>query len=191
MVRSRFRSRKFLVFAAVVLCPQFGPARVQTARPNRPGEFTEVKWDTYTFRFFKGNQMGQVLDADGHVLASIPSMNGGLQLLPSLTGVEADKLKKSFEDWEGQGGEKALNSASPQSARSSAAQNSTSSTTSATRGTAAAARPHDDPPTYRKSPSGAITGVNFAGEIAKVTLAKSTNGEAIGILFDNHSLPPQ
>ncbi len=47
----------------------------------------------------------------------------------------------------------------------------------------------DTPPTYRKSPSGAITGVSFSGEVARVTIAKAINGEAIGILYDNHTLP--
>jgi hypothetical protein len=47
----------------------------------------------------------------------------------------------------------------------------------------------DTPPTYRKSPSGAITGVSFSGEVARVTIAKAINEEATGILYDNHTLP--
>ncbi len=75
--------------------------------PKQSGVFTEVKVDDYTFKFLPGNQMAQVLDANGNVIGTILSMNGDLQILPTVTGADADKLKKSFQDWKAQGGEKA------------------------------------------------------------------------------------
>ena len=61
--------------------------------------------------------MGQVLDANGQVIGSILSMNGDLQILPTVTGAEAEKLKTSFQEWKAQGGEKALSGSAPQSRR--------------------------------------------------------------------------
>ncbi|HKT48262.1 MAG TPA: hypothetical protein VJP87_12120 [Candidatus Acidoferrales bacterium] len=91
-----------LVFLACV------PALRAQARPGRSSAFTEIKWDTYVFKFMPGNQMAQVLDSDGHVIATILSMGGELKLLPTITGDAADKLQKSFQAWKDQGGEKTL-----------------------------------------------------------------------------------
>jgi hypothetical protein len=137
MAPSRIRVLKFFAFVALMMFLHPSAAHTQTPRPRSPGASTDIKWDIYTFRFFKGNQMGQVLDADGHVLASILSMNGGLQLIPSVTGADADKLKKSFEDWKAQGGEKALNSATPPTS----AGNRPHADSATTRGSAASTRP--------------------------------------------------
>jgi hypothetical protein len=57
-----------------------------------------VKWDDYVFKFLPGGQMAQVMTSDGKVVGTILQMNGELQIIP-LPGNDADKLKKSFEDW--------------------------------------------------------------------------------------------
>ena len=80
-----------------------------TSRSSSP--FTDIKWDVYTFRFLPGNQMAQVLDANGSVIGTILAMNGGLQIMPTITGADAEKLKAAFQSWKDQGGEKALNGA--------------------------------------------------------------------------------
>lgn len=89
-------------------------SQAQLRKPTSQGSspFTEIKWDIYTFKFLPGNQMAQVLDANGNVIGSILAMNGGLQILPSVTGQDAEKLKASFQSWKDQGGEKALNTGS-------------------------------------------------------------------------------
>jgi hypothetical protein len=113
MALSRFRYLQLFAFVAALLAFQSGAAYGQSGRPRQTGAFTEIKWDSYTFKFVAGNQMAQVLDANGQVIGTILSMQGELQVLPTVTGVDAEKLKKSFEAWKAQGGEKALNSGAP------------------------------------------------------------------------------
>jgi hypothetical protein len=86
MVPSRIRSLRLFAFVAFVTVLHCGATRAQTARPSHSGAFTDIKWDVYTFRFLPGNQMGQVLDTKGQVVATILSMSGGLQLMPTVTG---------------------------------------------------------------------------------------------------------
>jgi hypothetical protein len=100
------------ILAMTLMFWQAPVLRAQAGRSGRSSAFTEIKWDTYTFKFFPGNQMGQALDADGHVVGTILSQGGALQVLPSVTGDAAGKLKKSFQAWKDQGGEKSLSSGS-------------------------------------------------------------------------------
>jgi hypothetical protein len=96
------------LFATALLLSHTPSLHAQSARPGRASAFTEIKWDDYTFKFLPGNQMAQVLDANGQVIGTILSQNGALQMLPTLTGDAAAKLKQSFQAWKDQGGEKAL-----------------------------------------------------------------------------------
>ena len=57
----------------------------------------EVKWDDYVFKFNPSGSMAQVYEG-GKVVGTILTMNGQQQVLP-LPGTDADKLKKSFEDY--------------------------------------------------------------------------------------------
>ncbi|MGB8770528.1 MAG: hypothetical protein WCC92_12985 [Candidatus Korobacteraceae bacterium] len=57
----------------------------------------EVKWDDYIFKFNPSGTMAQVYEG-GKVVGTILTMNGQQQVLP-LPGTDADKLKKSFEDY--------------------------------------------------------------------------------------------
>jgi hypothetical protein len=117
---SRIRTfRDFAILAAILLL-QSTPIHGQTGRSGA-GAFAEIKWDSYTFKFVKGNQMARVLDTNGQVIGTILSMNGELQILPTITGADAEKLKKSFQDWKRQGGEKALNGGAAQGSRSRSA----------------------------------------------------------------------
>jgi hypothetical protein len=110
MGRTRVHLRRIVfLFAAIALAQP--PALRAQGRAGRSGAFTEIKWDVYTFKFLPGNQMAQVLDAEGHVVGTILSQGGGLQVLPTVTGDAADKLKKSFQAWKDQGGEKTLGGA--------------------------------------------------------------------------------
>jgi len=103
-----------------------GSSTVATAAappaPAAGAAFTDIKWDVYTFRFLSGNQMGQVLDANGHLIATILDSGGTLKLFPSIRGSDANKLAKSFQAWKDQGGEAALGykPATPQPASSPA-----------------------------------------------------------------------
>ena len=71
--------------------------RVTLAPEAASTEAREVKWDDYTFKFLPGGQMAQVFEG-GKVVGTIMTMNGQQQVIP-LPGPDADKLKKSFEDW--------------------------------------------------------------------------------------------
>jgi hypothetical protein len=76
---------------------------------------SEVKWDQYTFKFNQTGTSAQVFEGT-KVVGTILTMNGEQQVIP-LPGPDADKLKKSFEDY------KAF------SARSHAGNNSTAAST--------------------------------------------------------------
>jgi hypothetical protein len=104
-------SHAYLLLVSLVLCP--APVPAQSVRSGFSSAFTEIKWDEYTFKFLPGNQMAQVFDANNHIIGSILAMNGTLQILPTVVGDDADKLKKSFQSWIDQGGEKALSNAAP------------------------------------------------------------------------------
>ena len=101
------------LLATVVALSQISMLHAQAGRAGRPSPFTEIKWDVYTFKFLPGNQMAQVLDANGGVIGTILATNGTLQVLPTVTGDAADKLKQSFQAWKDQGGEKGLPGAAP------------------------------------------------------------------------------
>ena len=58
---------------------------------------SEVKWDDYTFKFNQTGTMAQVFEG-GKVVGTILTMNGEQQVVPA-PGPDADKLKKSFEDY--------------------------------------------------------------------------------------------
>jgi hypothetical protein len=113
----RTLSRAFCILALTVTVSQTNLLLTRT-RPRGSSPFTEIKWDEYTFKFVPGNQMAQVLDADGHVIGSILAMNGTLQILPTVTGDAAAKLRQSFQAWKEQGGEKALNNATSPNSKS-------------------------------------------------------------------------
>ena len=85
----------------LAIAPIFGGissshAQLTKSASRNSSPFTEIKWDAYTFKFLPGNQMAQVLDANGQVIGTILAMNGGLQIMPSVTGADADKLKADF-----------------------------------------------------------------------------------------------
>jgi hypothetical protein len=67
--------------------------------PARPTPNAEVKWDDYIFKFDRSGTMAQVFEG-GKVIGTILTMNGQQQVLPIVTGAEADKLKKSFDDYQ-------------------------------------------------------------------------------------------
>src|SRR5271166_4753166 len=104
------RIRTTWLFILVIVIAQGRPSTVcaQTRHGARPGGFTEIKWEDYTFKFLPGNRMAQVLDANGHVIGTILDQGGDLRLLPTVTGTDADKLAKSFQAWKDSGGEAAL-----------------------------------------------------------------------------------
>ena len=52
--------------------------------------------------------MAQVINSGNHVIGTIIDQGGDLQLLPTVTGDEADKLQKSFQAWKDSGGEAAV-----------------------------------------------------------------------------------
>ncbi len=104
MVRGRFRAIGFLILVQVLLCGPLPPAYAQF----RHKTFTEIKWQDYIFKFLPGNRMAQVIDSNNHVIGTIIDQGGDLQLLPTVTGDEADKLQKSFQAWKDSGGEAAV-----------------------------------------------------------------------------------
>src|SRR5271165_1259159 len=65
--------------------------------PATPSGPSEVKWDDYTFKFNQTGTMAQVFEG-GKVVGTILTMNGEQQVVP-IPGSDADKLKKSFEDY--------------------------------------------------------------------------------------------
>jgi hypothetical protein len=113
----RTLSRVFCILALTATVSQTNLVLAQS-RPRGSSPFSEITWDEYTFKFLPGNQMAQVLDADGHVIATILAMNGTLQILPTVTGDAAVKLRQSFQAWKEQGGEKALNNSTPPNSES-------------------------------------------------------------------------
>ncbi len=58
---------------------------------------SEVKWDDYTFKFIRTGTAAQVFEGN-KIVGTILTMNGELQVIP-MPGTDADKLKKSFEDY--------------------------------------------------------------------------------------------
>jgi hypothetical protein len=100
--------RLFLLVIVLTVAASFVAFGQSRPAGARPGTFTEIKWDGYVFKFLPGNQMGQVIDANGHLVATIMDYGGDLKLLTTLTGDAADKLNKSFQAWKDQGGEAAL-----------------------------------------------------------------------------------
>jgi hypothetical protein len=113
-----YLSRWFQLLVLAVAVSLFSPwtALGQYGRSGYSRLYTDVKWDGYTFHFFPGNQMAQVLNANNQVIGTILSMNGDLQILPTVTGAEAENLKKSFAAWKAQGGEKSLKNNMPEGA---------------------------------------------------------------------------
>jgi len=104
---SRIRAIWLFILVVVITQGLLSTVCAQT-KPGRRNAFTEIKWDDYTFKFLPGNQMAQVLDANGHVIGTILDQGGDLRLLPTVTGADADKLAKSFQAWKDSGGEAAL-----------------------------------------------------------------------------------
>jgi hypothetical protein len=116
------RSRLIVLLVFLALVPFSSNAvNARSGQGRTSHAFTEIKWDDYTFKFLTGNQMGQVLNANGQAVGTILSMNGDLQVVPSVTGADAEKLKNSFAAWKAQGGEKALSSSAPGGATAGAA----------------------------------------------------------------------
>jgi hypothetical protein len=70
-----------------------GPAPTLASGP--PGG--QVSWDDYTFKFDASGNMAQVFEG-GKVVGTILAMNGDLRVLP-MPGTDADKLRKSFDDY--------------------------------------------------------------------------------------------
>src|SRR5271165_1720019 len=105
---SRLRATWFFILIIVITQGRLSKLGAQTRPAGRRSAFTEIKWDDYTFRFLPGNQMAQVLDANGHVIGTILDSGGDLKLLPTVTGADAEKLAKSFQAWKDSGGEAAL-----------------------------------------------------------------------------------
>ena len=170
------------------LCLHTPHARGQVRRSSA---FTEIKWDSYTYKFFPGNQMGQVLDADGHILGTILSQGGGLQVLPTVSGDAANKLKKSFQAWKDQGGEKALSggAAPAQPGRASAPIAPSSSVT--TRAAVAPTANASDAPANRgtmnraASPSSAAENAAASIVVAGARLGTLSNPQTTEILRTN------
>jgi hypothetical protein len=104
----RIRAIWFFILVAVITNGPLATVCAQTKPAGRRSQFTEIKWDDYTFKFLPGNQMAQVLDANGHVIGTILDQGGDLKLLPTVTGADAEKLAKSFQAWKDSGGEAAL-----------------------------------------------------------------------------------
>ncbi len=124
----RIRAIWLLVLIQVIACGWLSPVYAQFRHKS---SFTEIKWEDYTFKFLPGNRMAQVINSSNHVIGTIIDQGGDLQLLPTVTGDEADKLQKAFQAWKDSGGEAALGykpatpsssatSASPAAASSSA-----------------------------------------------------------------------
>ena len=65
--------------------------------PAAPSGPSEVKWDDYVFKYNQTGTVAQVFEG-GKVVGSILTMNGEQQVVP-IPGSDADKLKKSFEDY--------------------------------------------------------------------------------------------
>jgi hypothetical protein len=105
MSSSRFRMIWLLILIQIVACGQLSPIYAQFRHKS---SFTEIKWQDYTFKFLPGNRMAQVIDSNNHVIGTIIDQGGDLQLLPTVTGDEADKLQKSFQAWKDSGGEAAV-----------------------------------------------------------------------------------
>jgi hypothetical protein len=105
---SRVRIASLAVLVLVVAHALLPALFAQARTAKRPGQFTEIKWEDYTFKFLPGNQMAQVIDANGHVIGTILDSGGELKLLPTVTGADAEKLTKSFQAWKDSGGEAAL-----------------------------------------------------------------------------------
>ena len=204
MSLSRMRSFRIVLLFFVFL---FLPVALlaQSGRPARQSNAeTDIKWDNYTFRFLKGNQMAQVLDANGHVLGTILSMGGGLKLIPSVTGADADRLKKSFDDWIAKGGEKALNNGTaPVSGRASTAASSPSEDSSQAGTAPKSARARSDASTSSgKPPSSASTKSSAApvrsasalgtryGVLNQSAIDKFGNGAAIRLDLNLFRLMP-
>ncbi len=109
MNRFRVRAPWFVVVVFLVAGGWPSPVHAQYKRGQASGyTFTEIKWQDYTFKFLPGNQMAQVMNSSGHVIGTILDQGGDLQLLPTVTGDEKDKLMKSFQAWKDSGGEAAL-----------------------------------------------------------------------------------
>jgi len=67
---SRIRAIWLFILVVVITQGLLSTVCAQT-KPGRRNAFTEIKWDDYTFKFLPGNQMAQVLDANGHVIGTI------------------------------------------------------------------------------------------------------------------------
>ena len=105
---ARIRLMSLLVLVTVMTYGQLSMVCAQSRLGGRTSKYTDIKWDDYTFRFLPGNQMAQVLDANGHAIGTILDYGGELKLLPTVTGADAEKLQKSFQAWKDSGGEAAL-----------------------------------------------------------------------------------
>jgi hypothetical protein len=71
------------------------PATASAA--SAPATSGDVTWDDYTFKFDTSGRTAQVFEG-GKIVGMIHTMNGVQQVIP-LPGTDADKLKKSFEDY--------------------------------------------------------------------------------------------
>jgi hypothetical protein len=64
---------------------------------SSPATSGDVTWDDYVFKFDPSGRTAHVLES-GRLVGMIHTMNGVQQVMP-LPGADADKLKKSFEDY--------------------------------------------------------------------------------------------
>ena len=103
----RFRAIWLFIVIQLVVCAWLAPAYAQYKRGAGAG-YTDIKWQDYTFKFFPGNRMAQVINSGNHVIGTILDQGGELKLLPTVTGDEADKLQKAFQAWKDSGGEAAV-----------------------------------------------------------------------------------
>jgi hypothetical protein len=130
----RFRALWVFVFLIIIAGGRPSPANAQYLHKRAP-TYTDIKWQDYTFKFFPGNRMAQVINSGNHVIGTILDQGGDLQLLPTVTGDEADKLQKSFQAWKDSGGEAAVGYA-PSKPSSGTASSSSAAATSSTAGAA-------------------------------------------------------
>ena len=143
-----------------------------SAAPPQAGN-AEVKWDDYIFKFNPYGTGAQVFEG-GKVVGAIVTVNGGQQVLP-MPGTDADKLKKSFADYQAFNARSHVGSnpapvvaatASPAPAASSA---STSPSATAEENAPAAGPIHFDDATHTITvprPEGVT--VTFVGEDVKI-----------------------
>jgi hypothetical protein len=62
------------------------------------GNAREITCGDYTFKFLITGQMAQVIEG-GRIVGTIIGRSGDLEALPAVTGTDAGKLGKTFEEW--------------------------------------------------------------------------------------------